>query len=99
MDGAGNGRNGCFDRTNRSQGNEGDPMGEVSPVLLGSLQRQARLADAARTYQADAPALRVGDEPVQVNQLLLSSKKGRQRYGQVVDGGSWTWRRAIHPSS
>ena len=64
--------NGGFDRTNRSQGNKGDPMGQVSPGPLGSLQRQARLAGAARTYQADAAALGVGDEPVQVDQLLLA---------------------------
>ncbi len=77
MDGARDGWNDCSDRTNRSQGNECDPMSKVSLVLLASLQSQARLTDAAWTYQADAPALWVGDEPVQVNQLLLSSEKGR----------------------
>jgi len=44
-------------------------------MLLGSLQSQARLADAPWTYQGDAPALGVGDETSQVDQLLLSSKK------------------------
>ena len=75
MDGAGNGRNGYFDRADGSQGNEGNPMGKAGQVPLGRLEGQAGLADAARTDQADAAALRVGDEPVQVQKLLLSSMK------------------------
>ncbi len=67
MDGAGNRRNDCIDRTYRSQGNEGDPVSKVSLVLLASPQSQARLADAPWTYQANAPALRVGDELTQVD--------------------------------
>lgn len=77
MDCAGNGWNDCSDRIDRSQGNECDPMSKASLVLLASPQSQARLTDATWTYQANTSALWVSNEPVQVNQLLLSSEKGR----------------------
>jgi hypothetical protein len=51
-------------------------MSKAGLVLPGSLESQSRLAGAAWTYQADAPGLWVGDEPVQIRQLLLSSKEG-----------------------
>jgi len=73
-------------------------MGKVRPVLLGGFQSQACFTDAARTDQADAPALRVGDVPIQVNQLLLPANK------VVKVTGRCGWRQAksrtaVHPSS
>jgi hypothetical protein len=73
----------------RGEGDEGDAGGEVRREDLGHPQRQARLADAARTGQrqeADAP---VPEEVAERGDLALPSDQRRQRNGEVAAELGW----------